>query len=308
MIKFYSTISQKPNLILTTDQSTTTETELKEAMEQKCDLQESLVEEKEHNIKETQSEEIIQTDTKTQKLLEYLKQETRIEQQINSHFTSLRFELSHLCHVMDNPHFADSILWNLISDMRKQTALTRELLEWFHKMNMATSALKSLRSDSDLLDMEKMLLSSNWSVENGLLVSQNLMKSQEEYREVRKRFIDEYYDKLKDEVKQLKEHSSELSQEHNIRELQSEIDRSNRVVMHHSRVCNQLKLILSIHITEFSSEKSTPTKHSMLLSKKPMSSSSSLPQLKTPQVQIPPQTQPLESPPTELPSDQKFTK
>ena len=283
-------------------------------MEQKCGLQESRVEEKEHNIKETQSEEKIQPDkmeiiiTKTQKLLEYLKQDTRFEQHIDSYFDSLHHELSR-CRVMDNPHFNDFILGNLISDMRKQTALTRELLEWFHKMNMATSALKSLRSDSDLLDMEKMLLSSNWSVKNCLLVSQKLIKSQEEYREVRKRFIDEYYDKLKDAVKQHKEHSSELSQEqHYIRELQSEIDHYNWVVMHHSRVWKQLKLLLSIRIEEFSSKKSTPTKHSMLLSKKPMSSSSSLPQLKTPQVQTPPQTQPLESPPTESPSDKKFTK
>ena len=290
-------------------------------MEQKCGLQESRVEEKEHNIKETQSEEKIQTDkmeiiiTKTQKLLEYLKQETSIGQQIDSHFDSLHYKLSH-CYGHKGrgiPHISDFILPSLIliSKMRKQTALTRELYELFHKMKMATSAF---RSDSDLLDMEKMLLSSNWSVENSLLVLQNLIKSQDEYHEVKRRFIDKYYDKLKDEVKQQhKEHSSELSQEQdNIRELQSEIDRNNREVDKRSRLRNELKLTLSRRIEELSSEKSTSTKHPMLLSKEPMSSSSSLPQLKKPQIQIPssPQTktQPLESPPTESPSEQKFTK
>ena len=278
-------------------------------MEQKCGLQESRVEEKKHNIKETQSKEIIQPDkmeiiiTKTQKLLEYTKQETRIEGTINLYLQVLYRELRELYghkgsktqHYNVIEHF---ISWELIPHMRKQTALAQELLEWFHKMKMPTSALTTLRSDSDMLDMEKMLRS-NRSVENCLLVLQNIIKSQEKYYEVKKRFIDEYYDK----VKRHKEHSSEISNEQvNIRELQSEIDRNNREVENNTLLWEKLKLILEF-TPEFSSETSTPTKHSTLpsaseepmselrpkfsmkLREEPMLSSYSIPPLKIPPAQ-----------------------
>ena len=305
----YSSISNSNSV--TTDQSTTTEMEPKEAMEQKCGLQESEVEEKEHNIKETQSEEKIQPDkmkiittTSTQKLLEYLKQETSIERKLNFELFCLQYQLEHTRTLVDK--FTQYLL---IPYMREQTALTQELYEWLHKMKMPTSALTSLRSDADLLGMEEML-HSNRSVENCLLVLQKLIKSQEEYHEVRKRFIDEYYDKLKDEVKQHKEHSSELSQDKdNIRELQSEIDCNNQEIKESVRLCEELKLKLSGYTEEFSSEKPTPTKHSMLLPTEPKSSLQQLKKprsprtkihsmqlkqlrpLKKPQVQIPPSPQ-----------------
>ena len=218
-------------------------------MEQKCGLQESPAEDKEHKVQKKQSEGKIQPEKmeiimiNTQKLLRYLKQEIIIEKDIHWVLTQLNNEIKK----QQKDHgFMVFLLEKMLSDMRKQTTLTLKLFEWYHKMMMPTSTLISLRSDADLLDIDNMLYSSE-SVKNFsifILIVDNLLKSQEEYYEVKKRFVDQYYDKIKDEAERYnKEQSPDSSQQRDeIIELKSAIDNSNQEVQKSVKHWNKVKM------------------------------------------------------------------
>ena len=258
-------------IAVATDQCTTTEMELKEAMDQKCDLQESQVEKEEEEIIQNKqrvlSEIHLPKEIKhhlrnthtatTPEILKYLNEEKLFERTKRRNLQSLVHELKQtkLIYVDGKAELKCSeelfdALTILTYNMRKQIQLTQEFFEQSQR-KMKKSALTSLHSASDLHHMRRTLIEEK-DIKNFVLVLQNSIKSQEEYYTI----ITEYHAEVK--------YTVEMKQERD-EELKSTIEDSNLAIQESVELWEELKIVgqekmLLKHTEEFSSEKLSPTK------------------------------------------------